>query len=173
MRIVQARRWAAGAVMAALVAWGVHHHFLARTHVLRPGDRLVTLPLSSLSGSRAFLRPSGRAQVINVFATWCPPCREETPAFAAFASRLAQRGIEVVGIDQQENPAAVARFMQQFALPYMVLIDEGTITHNVLGARVIPTTIYVDATGVIRWERSGPMSTQDFESLSRLAASAG
>ncbi len=142
-------------------------------HVLHPGDRLVPIAVMSLGGGAATILPSGRAQVINVFATWCPPCRAETPAFAVLASRLQRRGVDVVGIDQEEASTQVARFAQEFALPYPVYIDRSGMTHDVLGARMIPTTIYIDAGGIIRWEHAGPMSAQDFTELSNVARSAG
>lgn len=172
MKIPHVRRWLAGAAIAALAAAGVRHHY-AHPQMLRPGDRLVPLALSSLAGPDASIEPDGRPQVINIFATWCPPCREEMPGFARLALKLQARGVDVVGIDQQENAGAVSRFTQQFALPYPVYIDRSNITHDVLGARVIPTTIYIDARGVIRWERSGPLSEPDLRALAAAVTSAG
>jgi thiol-disulfide isomerase/thioredoxin len=104
------------------------------------------------------LRPAPRPTVINVFATWCTPCREETPGFAAAAARLRARGIDVVAIDQEESPAAVWQFAKAFELSYPVYIDTTGVTHDLLGARVIPTTILVNRAGVIVWEHAGPLT---------------
>jgi thiol-disulfide isomerase/thioredoxin len=171
MRDLHAREWIAGAALAALalLLYGRHHH----PHVLRTGDRLIALPVESLGGSNATLAPSGKPQIINVFATWCPPCRAEMPAFAALANRLQSRGVQVVGVDQQEDATRVALFAQHFDLTYPLYIDRRNVTHDVLGARMIPTTIFVDAKGIIRWERSGPLGAGDFRSLAAAMESAG
>ena len=167
------RRLLAGAALAALAlsaVLAVRHHF-APPHRLATGDRLVTLSLSSLSGSDSQIQAAGRPQLINIFTTWCPPCREETPVLARLAVQMQARGIQVTGIDQQESAASVARFAQEFSLPYRVLIDKANVTHDVLGARMIPTTIYVDRSGIIRWQRSGPIDTAAARSLASLVAS--
>ena len=155
---IRARRWLAGLAIIAVVlagAWAERH---LRHHVLHTGDRLLPLQLSSLYGGGYTLDVHSRPTIINVFASWCTPCREETPGFAASAQKLRARGIDVVGIDQQESAQAVARFAQEFALPYPVYIDTSGITHDLLGARVIPTTIFVNANGVIVWEHAGPLT---------------
>lgn len=158
MSPIRASWWAAALVLIAAVLVGarIDRHF--RHHVLHAGDRLVPLQLSSLYDGPYTYGVSGRPAVINVFASWCTPCREETPGFAASAAKLRARGIDVVGIDQEESTQAVARFKQEFALPYPVYIDTTGVTHDLLGARVIPTTIFVNRAGVIVWEHAGPLS---------------
>ncbi len=174
MRYKRAHWWIAGAVLLALVPLGVRiEHHLGHHGPLRTGDRLTPLSLASIDGSTAILAPAGRPQVINVFATWCTPCRSEMPAFALMAARFQRRGIDVVGIDQEESASQVTRFAREFALPYRVYIDRDGVTHTVLGARMIPTTIYVDGRGVIRWQHAGPLTQQDMLDLALLVRSAG
>ncbi len=55
----------------------------------------------------------------------------------------------------------VQAFARAFHLAYPLYVDLSGITHTVLGARMIPTTLYVDATGVIRWEHPGPISMEE------------
>jgi len=161
MKPVRERWWLAGLVLVALVLAGarLEHHF--HHHVLRTGDRLVPIQVSSLYGSAYTLATDQRPTVINVFATWCTPCREETPGFAATAHALRARGFNVVGIDQEESAAAVSAFAREFALPYPVYIDTSGVTHDLLGARVIPTTILINRKGVIVWEHAGPLTPHD------------
>lgn len=154
------------AVVVAVVGALTYRHEHRIVH-LKEGDHLVPIRLEALDGSAYTLDAARRPQIINVFATWCPPCRMETPGFAALARKLQQRGVAVVGIDQQETPDAVNAFAREFSLTYPVYVDSAGITRYVLGARVIPTTIYVDATGVIRWEHVGPLSAQDLVQLAR------
>lgn len=158
MHTARARWWLAGIALAAFVlgAARLEQHF--HHHVLHPGDRLLPIAVSSLYGAAYTYTPAQRPTVINVFATWCTPCREETPGFAAAAKGLHDRGIDVVAIDQEESADAVSRFAKEFALPYPVYIDTSGVTHDLLGARVIPTTILVNQQGVIVWEHAGPLT---------------
>lgn len=133
--------------------------------MLKTGDRLQALPVSSLNGDRVDARTNGRAQIINIFASWCPPCRAEAPRIVALAKTAQTLGIAVTGVDQQEPVPAVQRFASAFDIPYPLYVDRTNITHDRLGARVIPTTIVLDASGVIRWERSGPLTDADLQSL--------
>lgn len=172
MTIVHARPWIAGAALAALAVLAsrlpVFH-----AHLLHPGDRLTAIRVQSLAGQAITLAPRGRPRVINVFATWCPPCRAEMPALRAFAARLRERGIETVGIDQEEDAARVSVFARDYRIRYPLFIDTTNVTHDLLGARVIPTTIFVDANGIIRWEHSGPLDSSGFDALAARVESAG
>lgn len=168
MRLDRARWWIAAAALVALVG-GVRYwrHFFP-PEVLHAGDRLVPIGLSSLSGSQYELAPRGRPQVIHIFATWCGPCRLEMPAFERAAADLRAGGVAVIAIDQQESASRVADFARAFHLTFPVYIDTSDVTHTVLGARFIPTTIFVDGNGVIRWEHPGPMTPHQLFMLSQL-----
>ncbi len=85
------------------------------------------------------------------------------------APLLQKLGVDVIGIDQQEDSAQVERFSREFALNYPIYVDVGTVTHDLLGARIIPAMYFVDASGVIRWQHSGPLNSQDFRNLASLA----
>jgi thiol-disulfide isomerase/thioredoxin len=158
MTIPRALRWLAGCALIALALAVLRYEHHPHYRMLKVGDRLGSLRVASLYGAPYTLDPPGHPMVINIFATWCGPCREETPAFAQAARRLRASGIDVIGIDQQESGAQVQAFAQAFHLNYPLYVDTDGITHSVLGARVIPTTIYLDAHGVIRWEHAGPLS---------------
>lgn len=164
------------AAAADLVAGGVLRRTLsALLHpqpTARIGMALPALPLEGLDGSAVRLATErGRITFVNVFATWCPPCRAETPDLAAFARAASRKGIDVVGIDQQETPAAVDTFRQSFHTDYPMLIDPGWETKDALGARVIPRTIVVDGQGIVRAIVSGPMTRAQMDQLAAAAAS--
>jgi cytochrome c biogenesis protein CcmG/thiol:disulfide interchange protein DsbE len=159
------RWWLAGAALVALAFGGVRWQHHMEHRLLHPGDRLIALAVRSMDGASATFRPRQRAVLINVFATWCGPCRTEEPLIAAFAPKLRAHGIDVVGIDQEEGTAQVARFAREFLIPYPIFIDASGITHDVLGARVIPTTVFIDAKGIIQWMHSGPLTESDLFTL--------
>lgn len=155
-------------VLAFFALGGYAYHRLGERspHLLLVGDKMVPLQMDDLAGRSITLAPpDGRPRVINVFATWCGPCNEEAPSFASAAKVFASRGITVVGIDQEESGAKVAAFEQEYGLSYPLYIDSSGVSHDVLGARMIPTTIVVNGNGVIRSIHEGPMTRQEILSL--------
>lgn len=169
MRFVRPYRLAAGVALLVLALLAVRYERHLHHRLLHTGDAFTPISVATLTGSRAMLAASGRPTVINVFATWCGPCREEAPAFSALAKRLERRGVLVIGIDQEEGADEVAAFAREFRLGYPLYIDRTNVTHDILGARMIPNTIYVDASGIIRWQHAGPLTAQDLAQLARTA----
>ncbi len=167
-------RWLlAGAALVALAYGGVRWQHHVEHRLLHPGDRLVSLKVNAMDGSPATIGSLRHAVLINVFATWCGPCRAEEPLIASFAPRLRARGIDIVGIDQEESASRVAQFAREFAISYPLFIDNSGVTHDALGARVIPTTVFIDAKGIIRWMHSGPLSKNDLLTLAQMPGNAG
>lgn len=91
---------------------------------------------------------AGRPLVLNVFASWCPPCREELPRIAA-AARSARGRTVFLGIDEQEAAQIAGRFAREMRLPYAIALDEGQFAAS-YGAVSLPVTIFVDASGIVR-----------------------
>jgi len=149
-----------------------HFGFIAPQRALGIGDRLDTLALSDMNGAPATLNASkGRMRIINVFASWCVECKTEIPRLAKLAAPLAHKNVELIGIDQQEPAQQVARFASQYGITYPVYIDSNGTTRQRLGARFIPTTIVVDADGVIRFIRVGPITNGDLFAMLNAAVS--
>lgn len=142
--------------------------------ILGVGDTLATLNVQSLAGAPASIAPAdGRIRVINVFATWCTECRTEIPSLTRIAPSLAAQHVDLIGIDQQENPARVAQFAGTFGMQYPVYVDNDGTTRQILGARVIPTTLIVDGRGIIRFVRVGAMNAKELFALIDAARSEG
>ena len=137
------------------------------------GQRFPELTFSSLAGQPAILKPApGRITVVNVFATWCPPCKAETPDLVAFAKAAGSKGVDVIGIDQQESPVQVSAFAQRYGIAYPLMIDAGRQTKDVLGAHIIPRTIVIDGSGVVRAVVSGPMTAAQMRAAAAAAGAA-
>lgn len=158
MRFLRARWWIAAAVLVALAPGArVYHHFFPPAP-LHAGDRLTPVALSSVTGAPFTLARTGHPTLINIFATWCGPCRMETPDLAQAAERLRARGVEVIGVDQEESATRVESFAREFGVKYPIYIDSNGALRRMFGARFIPTTIYMDGNGRIRWVHPGPLT---------------
>jgi len=111
----------------------------------------------------------GRVVVVNYWATWCPPCRAETPALVRVAKEYKERGLEIVGISLDEDGEEVVRdFVREYGVPYPILMSRERANMTML-PRTIPVTILLDRHGRIakRYEGAFSESTlkQDVEKL--------
>ncbi|ASN80282.1 TlpA disulfide reductase family protein [Deinococcus ficus] len=93
----------------------------------------------------------GRPVVLNFWASWCDPCREEAPLFNALNAQARPDGLAVVGVLFQEPKLdAAKRFAQQYGLNYPHLLDPRAATAIDYGVSGIPETVFIDPQGVIR-----------------------
>jgi peroxiredoxin len=94
----------------------------------------------------------GQVVVLNIWATWCPPCRAEMPALQAVYADYAGRDLLVLAVNStvQDDPAAIAPFLAENGLTFPVLLDgDGTVT-GAYQVRSLPTTFFIGRDGVIR-----------------------
>jgi peroxiredoxin len=95
---------------------------------------------------------------INFFATWCPPCQEETPVLRDTYEAYRDDGLELVAISVQETTAQdVADYAERYSLPYAIGFDATGAVFETYGGYGLPTHVFVDADGVIRHLRYGPL----------------
>ena len=101
---------------------------------------------------------NGMPIVLNFWATWCGPCRRELPALQAATERYAGQ-VQIVGVDQGEDPETVARYVDELGLTFVIPLD----TEMTIGARYnirgMPTTFFIDADGIIRRIWTGEMNS--------------
>ena len=107
----------------------------------------------------------GKPLVLNFWATWCPPCRREMPELQNAFEKYEAQGLQMVAVNLQETDAKVRDFVEEFGLTFPTVIDRDGELPDVyrLGGPVrgIPSTYFIDATGVIRDRFFGPL-TKDF-----------
>ncbi len=121
-----------------------------------------TVSLMNLEGdviSLAALR--GSPVWINFFATWCPPCQEETPVLRDTYAQYVDDGLELVAVSVQEStPSDVADYAETYALDYTIGFDATGAVFDTYQGYGLPTHVFVDADGVIRQLRYGPVDRQ-------------
>lgn len=104
----------------------------------------------SLSGLR------GHVVVLNFFATWCPPCKDEAPYINSLQKQFASRGLHVVGVDELESAKQAESFRKQFHLVYPAIVDGGTLQSEYL-INGLPVHVFIGRDGVIRKIVAGEM----------------
>ncbi len=100
----------------------------------------------------------GKVVWINFFATWCPPCQQETPILRSLAERYADRGLAVLGVSVQETvPADVASYAARYELPYTIGFDGSGHILRAYRVYALPTQVFIDVNGVIVQTVNGPV----------------
>jgi thiol-disulfide isomerase/thioredoxin len=131
--------------------------------------RVLAARLPDLSGEiRTISDWSGSVLVINFWATWCPPCREEIPLFVRMQQQLGQQGLQFVGIAIDETDK-VQRFVEEHSVNYPILIGQldavelAKIAGNARGG--LPYTLVLDRSGQVVSQQSGALDEQSLRPL--------
>jgi len=95
--------------------------------------------------------------LVNLFASWCPPCVAESP----YLMDIKAKGVRIVGIAQKDKPAATAQFLTRWGDPFAVVLNDakGRATID-FGATGLPETFVVDSAGMIVGKHTGPLENQ-------------
>ena len=111
--------------------------------------------------SSASLR-GGRPHVVNIFASWCIPCRIEAPQLEA----LKRRGVPIEGIAVRDRPQDIAQFLAEYGDPFRTIgADTDRRVQMALGSAGVPETFVIDGRGVIRHQHIGPIMDSDIPAI--------
>jgi cytochrome c biogenesis protein CcmG/thiol:disulfide interchange protein DsbE len=138
-----------------LVVWTVIVLALATVAylALRPADEqpVPDFVLPTLDGGRlSSAELHGSPVVLNFFASWCAPCREEAPLLERTWQAYKERGVRFVGVDIRDTPSDARRFVREFGLTYPIVRDEDQTLARALDVYGLPQTFFVDR----RWRLS-------------------
>lgn len=116
-----------------------------------PNHPAPDFTLDTLNGESIRLADlRGDVVLINIWASWCAPCRAEMPMIQAAAQRYADQDLHILAVNQAENPQTVQQFLQKHGLSFGALLDrDGSVSHQ-YHARALPATFFVDRNGIIR-----------------------
>ena len=161
------RRLQAGLFLLVAVIAGAAGFYLSRGNLISPAadgaaQRLMSVSLFDTGGrSQTMSQWRGMVLVVNFWATWCAPCREEIPALMRLKRKYASNGVQFVGI-ALDDVSKVRDYAEEMHIDYAVLIG-GMETLGVtkdLGnrARVLPFTVVLDRAGRVAYTHAGALS---------------
>ena len=162
------------AIALSLTACGNSKQVAAKSYVagngtvtfIQPQDRKMgaTFSGTTLDGEN-FELPHGGIVVVNVWASWCAPCRAEAPTLAALANKY--KGVVFVGVLTRDSEVAARAFQNRFQLPYPTLVDDSVLLgfRNTLSANAIPSTILMDPKGRVAARISGEITVASLTEL--------
>jgi thiol-disulfide isomerase/thioredoxin len=142
---------------------------------VKPGEAAPDFTLTDIYGREYRLSDfKGKPVVLNIWATWCPPCRLEIPDIIEFA-RDNEGSVAVLSISVDEPGADVGAFAEELGMNYPILMDDGEVAGDYIGARPgIPQTYFIDGGGAVRGHIYGAAGRELFdERLRRLVSSDG
>jgi len=151
-----------GVAAAAGLFWLAH-----RTPTLAPDFVLPDLKGQAIRLSA--LR--GKVVLVNLWTTWCPPCREEMPSMERLYQRLRTKDFELLAVSQDEDGARVVEpFVQEHALTFPILIDPAREVGSRYGVWGYPETFVIDRTGRVVERVIGPRDWTSAEQIATLEA---
>jgi len=133
---------------------------------INPEKRVEAPALSgmTLSGTN-YTYSVGKVAVVNVWASWCSPCRAEAPTLVVLANKYSD--VAFIGILTRDNPATAEAFQRRFSLPYPTLIDDSLLIgfKGSLPANAIPSTVLIDKAGRVAARISGAVTVASLSDL--------
>jgi peroxiredoxin len=148
----------------------------AQFELVRPGRVQSAKPFevpTPEGGKLALADFRGRVVLLNFWATWCGPCKEEMPAMERLYQKFRQQGLVVLAVsnDSEGSTRSVAHFVKESGFTFPVGLDPGLRVASLYGVRVLPASLIIDRKGSIthialgprEWDR--PAASQLFESL--------
>jgi len=150
-------------LVAGLAAVGLWLSFAPTGRPGRPPASLVGQPapefalarLAPAGGTLSLRSLRGRPVLLNFWASWCGPCEAETPLLVRAYQRYRDRGVAFVGVDTNDDRAAAMAFALRHHIDYAIVYAPGlrlALDYRIVG---VPTTLFVDAHGVVRDEEVG------------------
>ncbi len=155
--------WFAGVRELLAIIYGAVLAFASAT----VGNPAPALDVPELDGQTFDLSAQrGKVVIVNFWATWCPPCREEMPALDAFYRRYHGQGLEMIGVsaDRPHDRSDVTKVMQSYSYPAAMLDDAKVNDFGTPDA--LPMTVVVDGNGVVRAKLTPDQTTVTEKSLS-------
>lgn len=168
---VNRRIWVVAAAALALVSCGDGGKAASSAG---PGS-LAGAPVESFTvarlggGSAGVTDFHGKVLLVNLWASWCPPCRQEMPDLERFSRKAAKDGVEVLGVNEGESAQAAASFVKTAGVTFPILLDQQQRYGAAYGALGLPTTVFVRRDGTVSEAVDGPLTYDQMQAKAKRA----
>ena len=123
-----------------------------------PAPEIVLKDLQGRAVKLSYLR--GKVVLVNFWATWCKPCKEEMPAMQASYDKLRDKGFVVLAVNELEDTARVAEHIRTHCHTFEVVMDHNNQVANMYGVVGLPASFLIDPQGIVRERISGSLLTE-------------
>ena len=135
-----------------------------RTRRVEVGAPAPAYKAVSLAGDSVSLAEQrGKVVLLNIWATWCHPCRAEIPELRSLHSRYRDRGLELIGVsvDAGDSDDAIRAFMRDYQMTFPIWRDPDERISTLFLAVGVPATFLIDRQGTLLWKKTGPIAPND------------
>lgn len=158
----------AAVALLALLAFGVSHQGentsldaqVARGHRPLAPEADMALPVLGSTRTERLAQLRGQIVVVNLFASWCPPCKAEAPVLEQAQHQIAGHDATILGVTYADNASASAQFVAQEGITYPVLRDVTGAFKDGYGSNGIPETFVIDRQGRVAAVRRYQVTSQ-------------
>ena len=136
----------------------------ATSQRIEVGQPAPAYSTQSMTGDSVSLASERRNVVLlNVWATWCGPCRKEIPELRAIHAKYKDRGLKLIGVtvDADGSDEAIRAFLQDFKMDYAIWRDPGESVSTIFRMAGVPATFLIDRQGILRWKATGAVEPGD------------
>jgi cytochrome c biogenesis protein CcmG, thiol:disulfide interchange protein DsbE len=160
MHSVKTDRFLRMAIGVLLIAFVYVVYATIHERVVAAGDTAPGFTLKADNGRTVSLPNfGGKLLVLNFWATWCPPCVQETPSLSRFAEQYANRGVVVFGVSVDQNEQTYRAFLRKFNPAFLTVRDSNL--HEDFGTFMYPETYIIDAHGKVLQKLAEPADWMD------------
>lgn len=150
--------------MLALIGFALYQ--TGESEAVEIGQTAPDFELTTLDGKTVRLSEfRGKGVLINFWASWCKPCRDEMPAIQRVYERHRDKGLEVLAVNIAETEVTVDGFVRHLDLTFPILLDQNREVTQLYGIGPIPSSIFVSPEGKVVRKVSGQMQEGQIESM--------
>lgn len=113
----------------------------------------------------------GKVVLVNFWASWCEPCRDEMPELENLRQKYADKGLEIVAVNLAESGKRIQSFLNAFmpdGVSLVILLDRNSLAYKQWQVRALPTSYLIDRNGLIRWHSTGELDLTDAGTIQRI-----